>query len=413
MFLEPGPQPTDEEVEARRLARRFAAEVLRPASLELDRLADPSAVIAPGSPFWEAMRQAYSVGLHAARFPQALGGAGLSAAAHQAVTEELAWGAVDLAIAISVASFPFAYAALGGDPQLMTELVQPFVGDEEARHIGCWAITEPDHGSDTLMFEGEHYRDPSVFWSVVARPDGDEWVIEGSKSAWVSNGTIATHALVFLGIEREQGMAGGGVAVVPLDRPGVSKGPPLDKLGQRALNQGQIFFDRVRIPRWFMLVGPEGYPAMIERVLAAANTGMATLFSGLARAAFEEALDYARQRVQGGRPIARHQLVQWKLFDMFVKVETARTFARTVALSSASRGRSPAHALAAKVYCTQAAFEVASDAVQIFGGMGLVKGMLVEKLFRDARAALIEDGTNEVLGLTAIRRLMAEHGPAD
>jgi alkylation response protein AidB-like acyl-CoA dehydrogenase len=103
-------------------------------------------------------------------------------------------------------------------------------------------------------------------------------------------------------------------------------------------------------------------------------------------------------------------VVQWKLFDMFVKVETARMFARNVALGGATgRGRSPVHALAAKVYCTQAAFEVASDAVQIFGGMGLVKGMLVEKLFRDARAALIEDGTNEVLGLTAIRRLLAEH----
>ncbi len=139
---------------------------------------------------------------------------------------------------------------------------------------------------------------------------------------------------------------------------------------------------------------------------------MATLFSGLARAAFEEALGYARQRVQGGRVIAGHQLVQWKLFDMFLKVETARTFARAVALRGATGYRSPAHALAAKVYCTQAAFEVASEAVQVFGGMGMVKGMLVEKLFRDARAALIEDGTNEVLGLTAIRRLMAEHGPA-
>lgn len=406
-----GPQAdTSADELARQAAHRFAEEVLRPVSLQLDQVSDPSEVIAPGSPLWDVLRQAFRMGLHVARFPSEVGGAGLSPAGAFAVSEELAWGAVDLAISIGVSTMPFAYAAQWGDPGLVQELTLPFVADRDARYIGCWAITEPDHGSDTLMFDTEFYRDPSIFWGVAARQEGEEWVINGSKSAWVSNGTIATHALLFLGIERGSGMAGGGVAVVPLDRPGVSKGPPLNKLGQRALNQGQIFFEEVRIPRRFMVVEPDRYPEAIRQVLTQANSGMATLFSSLARAAFEEGLRWARERVQGGRPLVKHQLVQWKLFDMYLKAHTARLLARELALDiAAGQLKSPAQPFVAKVYCTQAAFEVASEAVQLHGGIGLVKGMLVEKLFRDARASLIEDGTNEILGLTAVQRLISEY----
>jgi alkylation response protein AidB-like acyl-CoA dehydrogenase len=202
-------------------------------------------------------------------------------------------------------------------------------------------------------------------------------------------------------------MAGGGVALVPLDRAGVSKGKALDKLGQRALNQGEIFFDDVRIPRDYMLLGPNGYEFLVDSVLAGANAFMGVTFAGLARAAFEEALAYSKQRVQGGRPICEHQLVQKKLFDMFAKVQAARTLSHSALLYN-SMGRPPAlqYSIASKVYCTNTAFEVASDAIQLFGGYGLCKGMLVEKLLRDARASMIEDGSNDVLSLVAARKLI-------
>src|SRR5208337_1729572 len=203
------------------------------------------------------------------------------------------------------------------------------------------------------------------------------------------------------------GMSGGGVAVVPLNLPGVSKGKPLNKLGQRALNQGEIFFDNVRIPRHYMVVNSDSYGQHTMATLTGANGGMSTAFTGLARAAYEAALDYSKERIQGGQPICEHQLVQKRLFEMFTKVEACRALSRAVTVYNSSSGApSLQHAIAAKTFCTQTAFEVANDALQIFGGNGLSREYRVEKLFRDARASLIEDGTNEVLSLTGARHLL-------
>ena len=396
-----------EQITLRREVHRFAEEVLRPASLELDRLADPEDVIRRDSVLWEVFRKCYAQGYHTRGFPEALGGAGLSTEEQFLVAEELGWGSSDFAIAFGVTSFPFAFAAGSGNPQIINDVVRPFVEDREGRYVGCWAITEPQHGSDTLAVGTDTFRDPSISFGVTARADGDDWVINGQKSAWVSNGTIATHALLFLSVDGGRGMAGGGVALVPLNLPGVSRGRALDKLGQRALNQGEIFFDDVRLPRPYMLVGSGGYEALVDGVLAGANGFMGVTFAGVARAAFEEALAYTRQRVQGGRPICEHQLVQKKLFDMFAKVLSARALARS-ALVYNGQSKPPAvqYSIASKVYCTTTAFEVASDAVQLFGGYGLCKGMLVEKLLRDARASMIEDGSNDVLSLVAARKLI-------
>jgi alkylation response protein AidB-like acyl-CoA dehydrogenase len=188
----------------------------------------------------------------------------------------------------------------------------------------------------------------------------------------------------------------------------VSKGKPLNKMGQRALNQGEIFFDNVRMPRSYMVIGPENYEQHATQTLTGANGGMSTAFTGLARAAFEAALEYSLERVQGGRPICEHQLVQKHLFEMFTKVEACRSLSRAVTVYNASSGKpSLEHAIAAKTFCTQASFEVTSDALQIFGGNGLSKEYPMEKLFRDARASLIEDGTNDVLSLAGARKIIA------
>ncbi len=150
---------------------------------------------------------------------------------------------------------------------------------------------------------------------------------------------------------------------------------------------------------------------MGDFILAGANGGMGATFTGLARAAFEEGLSYARQRIQGGKPICEHQAVKLKLMDMFIKVEAARGLSRSAIVYNATTVPPAAeYSVASKVFCTQAAFEVASDALQIHGGYGLAKGMVIEKLFRDARAALIEDGTNDVLSLAGARRIIDRHG---
>ena len=197
------------------------------------------------------------------------------------------------------------------------------------------------------------------------------------------------------------------MAFIPLNSPGISRAKPLNKLGQRALNQGEIFFDEVRLHSDYIVVPQEMYTYVLDSVLAGANAFMGATFTGLARAAFEEALDYAKHRVQGGRTISEHQSIQLKLMEMFTKVECARALSRSAMVyNSITSPPSTQHSMASKVFCTQASFEVASAALQVHGGIGLAKGMLVEKLLRDSRAALIEDGTNEVLSLAAARKIL-------
>jgi len=163
----------------------------------------------------------------------------------------------------------------------------------------------------------------------------------------------------------------------------------------------------VRIPKANVICSdPVTYRAMSEGILAAANAGMGTTFVGVAQAAFDEALEYAKQRVQGGRVIFEHQSVKGRLFDMFTQVEAARSLARRVAVYN-SRAEIPAvhYSIASKVFATETAFRVASQAIQIFGGIGLSKESVIEKIFRDARAAMIEDGVNETLALGGAEKL--------
>jgi alkylation response protein AidB-like acyl-CoA dehydrogenase len=387
---------------------RFAKDILRPTAAALDSLSDPQQVIEHGSPLWDFLKKAYGLGYHTASIPSELGGLGLDGLGMQIFLEELGWGGADLALTLAVASFPFSALAGTGNRGFIDRYVRPFVEDREAHFIGCWPVTEPEHGSDwvTGMFDGG---DGSMAGHVAARLDGDSYVINGQKAAWVSNGTIATHGLVILVADPSRGsVMGRGVAFVPLDLPGVTKGKPLNKIGQRALNQGEIFFDNVRLPRSMMLVSPDKPGEMMSGRGGGPNGAMGAVFTGVARAAFEAAVDYSRQRVQGGKPICEHQLVQKRLFEMFTKVEACRLLSRA-AMTYNSEAPIPAmeYAIASKTFCTQAAFEVASDALQLFGGNGLSREYPIEKIFRDARAALIEDGTNEVLSLAGARLVLA------
>jgi alkylation response protein AidB-like acyl-CoA dehydrogenase len=283
----------------------------------------------------------------------------------------------------------------------MQQLARDFCADREGRLIGCWAITEPDHGTDWSLGGSNPRCSPSV----KAVPKGDEYIINGEKSAWVSNGTIATHALLHVSLDPSRGMQGQGLAILPLDLPGISRGKPLDKMGQRPLNQGSIIFEEVRMPKEYMVVP---YPDLINATggqgLATVNGGMAIVFAGLARAAFDQAHTYARQRIQGGVPIIEHAPVRLKLMKMFERVEAARANARRMALYNLRNQLSPSvvHAVAAKCLSTETATYVASEAMQIMGGYGLAREFPVEKMYRDARASMIEDGVNEALAIRAV-----------
>ena len=390
---------TDEDRAVRDTAHRFAAEVLRPAGRELDRLPDPAQVIAPGSVLWDVFRKHHALGIArilADRSMDPVAKARLVCI----VNEELAWGDVGLAITLGLCSFHQPWVEQSGNQDLLERFCSP-----DRPKIGCWALTEPDHGSDTVTVTEPHFSDPALRPNCVARRDGDGYVVSGQKAAWVSNGSIADIAVLFCTLDPSQGFKGGAVFLVPLDLPGVERPRPLDKLGQRALNQGEIFFNDVRLPASHMAVGPEGYSIALEMMLGYANAAMGQLFVGVARAAYEHAVDYAKERVQGGKPIFEHQSVRGRLFEMFMKVEAARALARRVAAHNATNPPVIQFSIASKVFCTNTAFEVASEAVQIFGGNGLSREYPVEKLMRDARASMIEDGCNEVLSLVGAARL--------
>jgi len=398
---------TDEQKAMRDLARKFGAEVMRPAAIALDRLADPQDVIAKGSVLWDVFRQYRAIGLHRRGYPAAIGGLELDAMSGLLVGEELGYWASDLAISLGVSAFPFNLAQLSPDPQIR-HWTRQYIEDIDAKMIGCWAITEPDHGSDWLLFDGPDSGNPKCAGSLRAVKDGKEYILNGQKAAWVSNGTIATHAALYLSLEPSAGMYGSGIAVVPLDLPGVSKGKPLNKIGQRALNQGEIFFDNVRIPEEMMVLKDHAlFSTSLGTTLTGTTASMGVTFAGLARAAFDEALTYAKERVQGGKPIIEHQNIQLRLFKMFTMVEAARSLARRVTLYNRFSGQPLLqYSIAAKVLSTETAFNVASEAIQIFGGNGLSKDYHIEKLFRDAKASMIEDGVNETLALGAAQRLV-------
>ncbi len=401
---------TDEQTAMRDVARKFGMDVMRPAGIELDAMADPADVVAEGSVFWDVLRQYRELGFHKQGMPQDLGGmAGeVDALSNSLMMEEFGYADAGLAIGLAVSGSGFQYLAMSQDPELR-DIVRAYVEDTEGKLIGCWAITEPDHGSDWILSTDPDFKDPAVAPSPKAVLDGDDYILTGQKSPWVRDGTIASHAGLHVGLEPSKGMQGSGIAVVPLDLPGISRGKPLNKMGQRALNQGEIFFDDVRLPKKYMVVSdPDmvSQTGMLKMILTGANTFMSATFAGLARAAFDEALKYSRERIQGGKPIFEHQNVKLKLMDMFGTMEAARSLSRRTSLyNAASPLGSLPHAVAAKVFSTEGATRVAGEAIQIFGGNGLSKEYIIEKIFRDAKASMIEDGENSALAISAAAHL--------
>ncbi len=384
---------------------KFSMEVMRPAGIELDKMANPEDVIAPSSVLWDVHKTFRELGLHTTQIPKQLGGMAGEADPNIAlrIVEQMGYADAGLTISLGVSSRTFNIAALFPDPEIQ-QLARDFVEDREAKMIGCWAITEPDHGSDWTLGGAR----PECGPSVKAVLKGDEYILNGEKAAWVSNGTIATHATLHVGLEPARGMRGHGLAILPLDLPGITRGKPLDKMGQRPLNQGSIIFEDVVLPKKYMVVPfPDFLNATAGQGLAAVNGGMSLVFAGLAKAAFDEALRYAKERIQGGVPIFEHATIKQKLMKMFAQTEAARAAAKNMALHNLNNMSAPsvAHAVAAKCFSTQTAFDVASDAIQILGGYGLAREYPVEKMFRDARTGMIEDGCNDALAIKAAEYL--------
>ncbi|MFO7963778.1 MAG: acyl-CoA dehydrogenase family protein [Desulfobacterales bacterium] len=391
---------TAEDKAIRDEAHKFAREVMRPIGRELDNMTAEAAV-SEASPLWTFLRQAYELGYHRAAFPEDVGGLGCTPIQSHLFLEELFWGNAGLAACILLAAWPYIKILETGNRELIEEFVVPFARCTDGSITGCWAITEPAHGADTMAVGEDFFSDPDIQGQLQARPDGDEYILNGQKSAWVSCAPIASHGMVNVYLNPSRGMAGGGVCMLPFHLPGVKKGPALEKIGLRDLPQGELFFDDVRIPKRWMFHTEETYADSVKGNLGFGNTGMSVVGVGIARAAFEEAFAYAKERIQGGKPLIDQYAMKIRLHRMFARVEAIRAMSRAVwNLNLRVFPVVYEYAYAAKTFCTETAKEVIEEAAQIFGANGLTKEYYIEKLLRDSHGLTIADGEN-----TALNRL--------
>lgn len=385
-------------------AHRFAEEVMRPIGKKLDGMT-PEEVIAEGSPLHEYLAKIHESGI------LDLGALDSMTDAEKGrvfplIFEELGWGDSGLAIGMLASSIPAFTAHATGDP----EIIEKF-----GSLPGCWLATQPERGSDVVDMDATEVATgcKQVKGNLSARKEGKEYVIKGQSSAWVSFGPLAQTAMMYIPCdygdgfytENGQGMHHVGI-LVPLDLPGVSRGKPLDKHGQRPLPQGEVFFDEVRVSEKYAIATGEQAIIQFMATLTFANMEMAATFTGVARAAFEHALEYVHQRKQGGAALINHQSVQTRVFDLWRRVEASRAITQRVFdFNYSENGPHLLASVTSKTFATDTAFSVASDALQLFGGNGLTREYPLEKLMRDARASMIEDGENTMLGLKGMRWL--------
>lgn len=393
---------TEEQIAIQEATHRFASDVMRPIGEKLDKMS-PEEVIAPGSPLYEYLQHLQSSGIFDLETIGSMDSEQKSGIL-PLIFEELGWGDAGLTVVAGSTSCTAMAAYNTGDP----ELIDTFGG-----RLGCWIATQPDRGSDVIDMDGAELKPGARQHrgNLTAVVDGDHVVLNGQSSAWVSAAPIAQTGLAYVpcdygdGIFKDCGAPHYIGLLVDLEQSGVSKGKPLHKMGQRSLPQGEIFFDEVRVPKKNIIAGKDEIEADFFGVLAFANMEMGWVFTGVARAAYEHALAYCHQRVQGGCPIIEHQSVKLRLFGLWQRVETARAIARRATHFNYLAEPHVVASITSKTYVTRTCFEVASEALQLFGGNGLTTEYPVEKLLRDARAAMIEDGENNVLNLRAARLL--------
>jgi alkylation response protein AidB-like acyl-CoA dehydrogenase len=386
------------------LARDFATQELAAAELYVDRCPDP--VEAFGSEVYRHFRKAArAIGLHQILLPRAIGGLELSPLVYYLVLGELACGGAGLALVMQSDSLGVALAARRRDAhRVYADYVEAFRYDTEGVRSGAWAITEPDLGSDM-------YRADASF-AVRARPTqgGGGFVINGAKSSWCSNGWLADMLCVMINVEPADGMNGTGVFLIPADWPGISKGRPVGKVGLRGLNQCDIRFDDVEVPREFMIFPPgPRYRSTLERgFVAPGNTAVGFAALGIARAAARIGLDYARGRHQGGRPITEHQLVAKRLFDTHTAVQSAQLLLHRSAWNLTRGVFDMADVYTARVAGCRAASQVTGDMLYLHGSNGITTEYPIEKLWRDAQPLQFADGTTDVVSLQVVAQLTGQ-----
>ena len=362
----------------RETVREFAVEEIRPTLRECDREERfPEKV-------WNGLANLDLTGLTT---PGSYGGFDADRVTYAVVNEEVAYGSLSVATALSVHCLATSCIAEFGDGDLREAWLPEMV---EGRPVGAFALSEPDAGSNPAEM------------STTATRDGDEWVLDGTKQ-WITNGARAGVVVVFAKAEEadaEPPTRGGGSVtqfLVPADAEGLSVGDPEEKLGLRASDTVSLTFDGVRVPDRYRLTEPGRGLAAALSILNGGRVGIAAQAVGLGQAALDEALEYAAEREQFDRPIGEFQSVRHTLAEMHTQVQAGRLLTREAARRmDAGEGDARLAASAAKCFASEAAVDVTADAVQVHGGAGYTTDHPVEQFYRDATVTTIYEGTTQI-----------------
>jgi len=366
-----GFDPTPQQEALREMSHKFAATEIRPRAAEWDR---------DGIFPIELLRKAFDLGLMTGFIPEIFGGQGLTLLEACILEEEISWGCSGVATSMNANALALGPILLAGTEAQKRAFVQPFATEFR---FASFCLTEPGAGSD-----------PGGI-ATTARRDGDGYVLNGRK-CFITNGAHASQYTVFASTDRSRGHKGLSAFVVPREAPGVSTGKKEDKMGQRASETSDVLFEDVRVPEANRL-GAEGEGFKIAmRTIDYARAGVAAMAVGVARAAYEHAADYGRQRVQFGQPIAMNQAIYFLLADMATDIEAARLLTWKAAWLADQGRRNTKESSFAKAFAADLAMRAATDAVQIFGGYGYMKDYPVEKLMRDAKLLQIFEGTSQI-----------------
>ena len=375
-------EPSGEQALLRKTVRDFAERELAPHSREWDEKQEfPREVFA----------KLGDLGLAGCCWPEEYGGSGLSTVDWAIVMEEVA--RVDAGVALSLAAHHglcSAHIHLAGSEEQRRRLLPPLARGEK---VGCWGLTEAGSGSDAGGMRTTAVR------------DGDRFVLNGAKT-FITNGGIADTAVVMAVTDRSAGKKGISAIVVERGTPGFRSGRKEDKLGVRSSDTSEIVFEDCRVPA-ANLLGREGMGFVDTlRILDKGRVGIAAFSVGIAEAALEASIRYARERRQFGHPIADFQAVQFKVAEMATRTAAARLLTwRAATMADAGRPHT-AESSMAKLFASEAAVEIALDAIQIHGGYGYVKEYPVERYLRDAKIGTIGEGTSEVQRLVIARQLL-------
>lgn len=378
----------EEQIAIQKMARDFAEKEIMPYARDLDEKEEFP---------WEILRKLHSVGLHDLAVPEEYGGPGIDSLSYSLIIEQISRGCAGVTVTSSANGNSLALYPLliGGNEEQKQRFLVPIC---EKGDLVSFSLTEPDAGSDISSV------------ATTARRDGNDYIINGTK-CFITNASYSNYHTVFANVIDGSGTKKLSVFMLEDSMPGIIKGKKEKKLGLRCSDTAELIFEDVRVPK-DNLIGKEGDGFKLAmKTLDMARPSVGAISLGIAQAAFEAAVEYSKGRIQFGKPISHNQGIQFMLADMATKIEAARLLVYQASWLKDKFYKEGVpftkKAAFAKVYASDVAMQVTTDAVQIFGGYGYSREYMVEKYMRDAKIMQIFEGTNQIQRIVIARQILA------